>query len=77
MYICQYIFISNIQMHTLTENHAALMIARTTLAFFRDRLQDEESEMGQRCMRLFITWCRNVAYWRPGGPAQLYLLCFG
>lgn len=53
------------------------MIARATLAFFRGRLLDEESEMGQCWMRLLITWCRNVASWRPAGPAQLYILCFG
>lgn len=33
--------------HTLTEKHAALMIARATPAFFRGGLQDEESKMGQ------------------------------
>lgn len=45
--MCQYIHISNIHTHTLTEKHATLMIARAMLAFFRDGLQEEESEMGQ------------------------------
>lgn len=50
---------------TLTEKHWPLV-------FSTDGLQAEESGVGRCWIMLFITWCRDAAYQRSGGPAQLY-----